>query len=146
MDQVALRGAFRKRCKSRNIIYCPPANNSTHIKGHISIELGKVDLYKILSSYVNVYLIILLLSGLDHVLEQPHEICKEPTRQEIGYAIQRMRNNRDPGEDTIVAELIKYGGEGVRDAVHELIKLMWTTKYAPGMEYRSNMPDIQERG
>jgi len=23
----------------------------------------------------------------DHVLEQPQEICKEPTRQEIGYAI-----------------------------------------------------------
>ena len=56
-----------------------------------------------------------------------------------------MRNNGAAGEDTIVAELIKYGGEGVRDAVHELIKLMWTTKYAPGMEYRNNMPDIQER-
>jgi len=56
-----------------------------------------------------------------------------------------MRNNGAAGEDTIVAELIKYGGEGVRDAVHELIKLMWTTKYAPGMEYRNNKPDIQER-
>jgi len=56
------------------------------------------------------------------VLEQPQEICKEPTCQEIGYAIQRMRNNRGSGEDTIVAELIKYGGEGVMDAIHELIK------------------------
>jgi hypothetical protein len=57
-----------------------------------------------------------------------------------------MKNNGASGEDTIVAEVIKYGGEGVMDAVHELIKLIWTTKYATGMEYRNNMPDIQERG
>jgi len=67
----------------------------------------------------------------DHVLEQPQEICKEPTRQEIGYAIQRMRNNRVPGEDTIVVELIEYGGEAVMDAVHELLKLIWTTENMP---------------
>ena len=47
-----------------------------------------------------------LIVKLDHVLEQPQEICKEPTRQAIGYAIQRVRNNRAPGEDTIVAGLI----------------------------------------
>jgi hypothetical protein len=33
----------------------------------------------------------------DHGLEQPQEICKEPTRQEIRHAIQRMRNNGSSG-------------------------------------------------
>jgi hypothetical protein len=46
----------------------------------------------------------------------------ECTRHEIGYAIQRLRNNRAPGEDTVVAELIKYGVEGVIDADAELNK------------------------
>jgi hypothetical protein len=35
-----------------------------------------------------------------------------------------MRNNRAPVKDTIIAELIKYGGEGVMESVHESFKLM----------------------
>jgi hypothetical protein len=72
-----------------------------------------------------------LIVRLDQALEQPQEICKEPTRQEIGYATQRMKNNRVLGEDTAVAELIKYGGEGVMDTFNELIKLIRTTINIP---------------
>jgi hypothetical protein len=54
-----------------------------------------------------------LIVKLDHVSEQLQEICKEPTRQEIEYAIQRMRNNRAPGwVGYDCSELIKYGGGG----------------------------------
>jgi len=63
-------------------------------------------------------------------LEQLQEICKEPTRQEITLAIQRMRNSRAPGDDTVVVELIKCG-EGVMDAVQELTKLIRTTESIP---------------
>ena len=42
-----------------------------------------------------------------------------------------MKNNRVLGEDTAVAELIKYGGEGVMDTFNELIKLIRTTINIP---------------
>ena len=87
-----------------------------------------------------------LIAKPDHGLEQPQEICKETTRQEIRHAVQRMRNNRAPVEDTIVAELIKYGGEGVMDAVHELTKLMWTTESMPQEWNKGIICAIYEKG
>jgi len=71
-----------------------------------------------------------LITKPDHGLAQLQETCREPTRQEIRHAVQRIRKNRAPGEDAILAELIKYGG-GVMDAVHGLTKLIWTTESMP---------------
>jgi hypothetical protein len=45
--------------------------------------------------------------------------------------IQKLKNNRAPGEDNITAELIKYGGKAVTEAVHELFTLIWETEQIP---------------
>jgi hypothetical protein len=52
-----------------------------------------------------------------------------PTCQEAEYPIQRTQNNRAPGEDNTAAELIKYGGKELLDAMCKLI--IWETEKMP---------------
>jgi len=44
--------------------------------------------------------------------------CLSPSSEEIKYQIQNLKNHKSAGEDEIVAELIKNGGE-------ELIQRIW---------------------
>uniref|UniRef100_A0A8D8V6E2 Craniofacial development protein 2 n=1 Tax=Cacopsylla melanoneura TaxID=428564 RepID=A0A8D8V6E2_9HEMI len=54
-----------------------------------------------------------------------------PRIDEVCNAIKRMRNNRAPGEDGVVAELIKYGGYAVENTIHDIIKEVWENETMP---------------
>jgi hypothetical protein len=54
-----------------------------------------------------------------------------PTRQEVEDHIQRTQNNQAPGEDNIAAELVKYGGKELLDAMCKWIRTIWETEKMP---------------
>lgn len=59
------------------------------------------------------------------------EIIEEPTLEEVEMVINKLRNNRSPGEDEIVAELIKKGGNRLIKSIHKLIKDIWEQERMP---------------
>jgi hypothetical protein len=47
------------------------------------------------------------------------------SKSEINVAINKLKNNKAPGENHIVAELVKNSGEAVKNEVWKLINIIW---------------------
>jgi hypothetical protein len=54
-----------------------------------------------------------------------------PLREEVESVTNKMRSNRPPGEDDVVAELIKYGGPILVGAMYKFIAMFWEKEVMP---------------
>jgi hypothetical protein len=72
----------------------------------------------------------------EHETEKVQYITSEieiesPSLHEVKMAIDKQKNNRAPGEDFIVAELFKNGGQSLLEALHKIIVSIWEKEVMP---------------
>ena len=53
------------------------------------------------------------------------------TREEVELAVKKLQNGKATGEDEIVAEMLKNGGEVMIDWLLEILQEVWGTKQLP---------------
>jgi hypothetical protein len=54
-----------------------------------------------------------------------------PTYNEVNNTIQKLRNNKAPGPDNIISELIKEGGQKLKHRICMLILKIWEKEELP---------------
>ena len=56
---------------------------------------------------------------------------EKPKQEEIDNIINKLKNNKAPRENNIVAELLKKGGAEIRREIMEMISIIWDTEDLP---------------
>lgn len=54
-----------------------------------------------------------------------------PSRLEINWSINKLKNNKAPGESNVVAELFKNSGESLKNEIWKIINLIWEKEILP---------------
>ena len=68
--------------------------------------------------------------------DNSHLETPEVNREEVERAVKKLQNKKAGGDDRIVAELVKNGGEAMIDWMMELVQEVWKTRQVP-QEWRN---------
>ena len=83
-----------------------------------------------------------MLEDLEHHSETD---MSQLTREEIEQAVKKLQNGKAAGEDEIVAEMLKNGGEVVIDWLLEILQEVWRTKQLPSEWKKSILVPVHKK-
>ena len=69
-----------------------------------------------------------------------------PSRQEILNAIKSLKNNKAPGQDAILVELLKVNPELASDVLQPLFIVIWEKEELPWEWTQGNIVQIPKKG
>ncbi|XP_039298026.1 uncharacterized protein LOC120354685 [Nilaparvata lugens] len=69
--------------------------------------------------------------GTGEPLSIEAEFVAGPTLEETEMAVKHLKNGKAGGQDNILAEMIKYGGDDTVKRIHELISMIWRDETMP---------------
>ena len=67
------------------------------------------------------------------------------TREEVEQAVKKLQNGKAAGEDEIVAEMQKNGGEVMFDWLLEILQEVWRTKQLPSEWKKSILAPVHKK-
>lgn len=76
----------------------------------------------------------------------PRPLNKPISKEEVEKALNRMKNNKAPGEDHIPAELLKHSSEAVKQKISEIFNEILRTHQEDINIGKSNLIPIQKQG
>ncbi|XP_039285400.1 uncharacterized protein LOC120351606 [Nilaparvata lugens] len=83
---------------------------------------------------------------MPHNVDREDEETAEPTIQELERAIAALKNNKAPGEDGILSEMIKSGGDRLKKELYGLIVMVWREEKMPDDWKTSMISPIFKKG
>ena len=72
------------------------------------------------------------------------KLNREITQEEVSKAINQLQNYKAPGRDGVIGEIIKAGGEKIREAIWMLCRVAWGHgESTEGLDAGSCVPAVQ---
>lgn len=88
-----------------------------------------------------------LLEELDKISPPPRDDEEDNILlEEVERAIKHLKNNKSPGSDGIIGEMIKAGGENLAIEIHELCRQIWKEGKIPEEWTKSLLVTLPKKG
>ena len=84
--------------------------------------------------------------GSDRIIEENEDLDKSISIEEIRNAVRKLKKGKATGEDEILNETLKYGGEVMINVLHYLFNMIWTEERIPDQWGRAVVTPLYKKG